>query len=156
MKRVDKLFTETPTISAGWLDLKVSNDIVIPVSYLNSRFFYDLLTVALVIDSYGSITANPLELFIDCEGTEAYIKFNVPNRDTVKVVVTKEWYNFKTNEEGTDVFRYEINKINLINNIFNLVYNNVERYNDEFCCGDVADYITEGYVSTLRNSLCLF
>ncbi len=156
MKRVDKLFTETPKIYAGWLDLEISNDITIPVSYLNSRFFYDLLTIVLVLDSYGSITVKPLQLEIDCEGTMAYIKVYMIDCNTVKVLVAKEWYNFKTEQEGTDVFRYEIDRKNLVNNIFNLIENNIEKYNKDFCCGDVADYINREYVSTLKNSLCLF
>lgn len=156
MKRVDKLFTETPKIYAGWLDLKISNDITIPVSYLNSRFFYDLLTFALVLDSYGTIITKPLQLEIDCEGTMAYISAYMISHDTVKVLVTKEWYNFKTEQEGVDTFRYEIDRKGLINNIFNLVYNNIEKYNEDFCCGDIADNINKEYVSILRNNLCLF
>ena len=65
-KRVDKLFMENPKIYAGWLDLNVNNDIVIPVSYLNSRFFYDLLNITLVIDSWDNINYNSLNLIIDC------------------------------------------------------------------------------------------
>lgn len=155
-KRVDKLFMENPKIYAGWLDLNVNNDIVIPVSYLNSRFFYDLLNISLIIDSWNDITYNHLDLCIDCEGTEAHIRFSIAKDHNVKVIVSKEWYNFKNNTDGVDIFQYLIPKNNLINNIFDIIENNVELYNSDFCCDDIADYITKEYVSTLRKNLILF
>lgn len=156
LKRVDKLFMDNPKIFAGWLDLNINNDIVIPVSYLNSRFFYDLLSIALILDCYGTVSTDTLSLYIDCEGTEANIDFIVSDRETTKIIVSKEYYNFKTEEEGVDIFRYKINRIDLINNIFDLVENNTDIYNDSFCCGDIADYITQNYVKSLRQELVLF
>mgnify|MGYP001100451906 CR=1 FL=1 len=156
LKRVDKLFMENPKMYAGWLDLNINNDIVIPVSYLNSRFFYDLISIALILDCYGSVETDNLSLYIDCEGTEANIDFVISDRKTMKIIVSKEYYNFKTDEEGVDIFRYEIDRLSLINNIFNLVENNIDIYNTDFCCGDIGDYITKDYVKSLRLKLVLF
>lgn len=38
-ERVSKIFMEDSQIKGGWLDLNINNDMIIPVSYLNSRFF---------------------------------------------------------------------------------------------------------------------
>lgn len=156
LKRVDKLFMNDPKIYAGWLDLNINNDISIPVSYLNSRFFYDLLSIALVLDCYGSVFTKTLSLSIDCEGTEARINFTISDKNIIKVMASKEYYDFKTEEEGIDIFRYEMNRIDLIENIFDLVESNIETYNKDFCCGDVGDYITKDYVKILKENLVLF
>ena len=164
-KRVDKLFMDDPIIHAGWLDLNINNDVIIPVSYLNSRFFYDLLNIVCVLNSYDTIGTEKLIFDIDCEGTLCRLSFCFPTDfsckkisecDDIKISVMKEFYDFKEDKGGEKYYYYIIEKNKFIKNILNLIKSNIDKYNKDFCCDDVADFITTDYVNFIENNLLDF
>ena len=144
-KRENKLFMDNPRIYAGWLDLNINNDITIPVSYLNSHFFYDILSIINVLGSSIETFTIPLE--IDCEGYFVTLKFQCLNYDEVVVYVYKE-------DEG-DILKglYKIGRHSLIWELIELVEKNYELYNKDFCCGDIADQLLVSCINSAKKSL---
>lgn len=156
-KRVDKLFMDNPHIKAGWLDLNICDDVIIPVSYLNSRFFYDLILIVELIDNY-CMSAKELNLSIDCEGIFCNIIFNIPSDfeddyETIKIRVEKDRVDFKEGKELKDIYLYEINREILLHNLIDFVTDNIDRYNIDFVCEDVAEPISFNYVTSVIKRL---
>ena len=164
-KRVSKIFMEDSPIKNGWLDLNVNNDMTIPVSYLNSRFFYDLLNFVQILNNYCTFGCRNLYLEIDCEGTSAYISIytfsegKVPedvdydDLDDVKVSVVKECFNKETQEIYEKQYNYVISKLEFIKNIITFIENKIDSYNIDFCCDDVAEKMSKTYVEIIKRGL---
>lgn len=164
-KRVSKIFMEDSPIKNGWLDLNVNNDMTIPVSYLNSRFFYDLLNFVQILNNYCTFGCRNLYLEIDCEGTLAYISIytfsegKVPedvdydDLDDVKVSVVKECFNKDTQEIYEKQYNYVISKLEFIKNIITFIENKIDSYNIDFCCDDVAEKMSKTYVEIIKRGL---
>lgn len=164
-ERVSKIFMEDSQIKGGWLDLNINNDMIIPVSYLNSRFFYDLLSLVQVLNNYCTIGCRNLYLEIDCEGTLAYISIytfsegrlpedvNYDALDDVKVSVIKECFNKENQETYEKQYNYVISKKEFMENIITFVENKIDEYNVDFCCDDVADKISKTYVEIIKRGL---
>ena len=164
-KRVSKIFMEDSPIKNGWLDLNVNNDMTIPVSYLNSRFFYDLLNFVQILNNYCTFGCRNLYLEIDCEGTLAYISVytfsegQVPedvdydDLDDVKVSVVKECFNKETQEIYEKQYNYVISKLEFIKNIITFIENKIDSYNIDFCCDDVAEKMSKTYVEIIKRGL---
>lgn len=164
-KRVSKIFMEDSPIKNGWLDLNVNNDMTIPVSYLNSRFFYDLLNFVQILNNYCTFGCRNLYLEIDCEGTLAYISIytfsegKVPedvdydDLDDVKVSVVKECFNKETQEIYEKQYNYVISKLEFIKNIITFIENKIDSYNIDFCCDDVAEKMSKTYVEIIKRGL---
>lgn len=164
-KRVSKIFMEDSPIKNGWLDLNVNNDMTIPVSYLNSRFFYDLLNFVQILNNYCTFGCRNLYLEIDCEGTLAYISIytfsegKVPedvdydDLDDVKVSVVKECFNKETKEIYEKQYNYVISKLEFIKNIITFIENKIDSYNIDFCCDDVAEKMSKTYVEIIKRGL---
>lgn len=164
-KRVSKIFMDNPQIKGGWLDLNVNNDMIISVSYLNSRFFYDLLEFVQILNNYCTIGCRDLYLVIDCEGTNAFISiFTITEEtlaedaqyeeiDDVKVSVVKEVYDKEDNNTYKKSYNYVITKKNFMKNIIDFVEKNIDKYNTDFCLDDVADNINKDYVENIKNNL---
>lgn len=164
-KRVSKIFMEDSPIKNGWLDLNVNNDMTIPVSYLNSRFFYDLLNFVQMLNNYCTFGCRNLYLEIDCEGTLAYISIytfsegKVPedvdydDLDDVKVSVVKECFNKDTQEIYEKQYNYVISKLEFIKNIITFIENKIDSYNIDFCCDDVAEKMSKTYVEIIKRGL---
>lgn len=164
-KRVSKIFMEDSPIKNGWLDLNVNNDMTIPVSYLNSRFFYDLLNFVQILNNYCTFGCRNLYLEIDCEGTLAYISIytfsegKVPedvdydDLDDVKVSVVKECFNKETQEMYEKQYNYVISKLEFIKNIITFIENKIDSYNIDFCCDDVAEKMSKTYVEIIKRGL---
>ena len=153
IKRLDTIFTEAPKICAGWLDLEVNNgELTIPVSYVNSRFFYDLLTLARIAyqPSFGSLD---FALEIDCEGYFAWIhlksnlSYNEPEDEIdyhdIQVSVSREI--MVDNIEDYVQCDYIIDREKFVFNVLNLIYKNIDIYNIDFCCDDIADKLSQDY-----------
>ena len=164
-KRVSKIFMEDSQIQCGWLDLNINNDIIIPVSYLNSRFFYDLLSLVRVLNNYCTIGCRNLYLEIDCEGTSAYIglytfsESKVPENaeyeelDDVLISIVKECYDKETNETYERTFKYIISKKDFIKNIITFIEEKINSYNIDFCCDGIAEKMNKVYIDIVKREL---
>ena len=164
-KRVSKIFMEDSPIKNGWLDLNVNNDMTIPVSYLNSRFFYDLLNFVQILNNYCTFGCRNLYLEIDCEGTWAYISIytfsegKVPedvdydDLDDVKVSIVKECINKDTHELYEKQYSYVISKLEFIKNIITFIENKIDSYNVDFCCDGIAEKMSKTYIEIIKRGL---
>ena len=164
-KRVSKIFMEDSPIKNGWLDLNVNNDMTIPVSYLNSRFFYDLLNFVQILKNYCTFGCRNLYLEIDCEGTLAYISIytfsegKVPedvdydDLDDVKVSIVKECINKDTHELYEKQYSYVISKLEFIKNIITFIENKIDSYNVDFCCDGIAEKMSKTYIEIIKRGL---
>lgn len=162
-KQANKLFMDNPNIAAGWLDLNINNDITISVSYLNACFFYDLLSIVNIL-SHPDFGSENLILDIDCEGVMASLQFKFFNEtycpdsqfdyEEVIVTVTKEFYDPNLPEhDGLTKLEYKIDRYTLIWELIELVEKNYEKYNIDFCCGDIADTISLDYINLIKDNL---
>lgn len=164
-KRVSKIFMEDSQIEGGWLDLNINNDMTIPVSYLNSRFFYDLLSFVQILNNYCTIGCRELFLEIDCEGTFAYITIhtatgetlpedaNYDEIDDIQISVIKEVFDKETQDVYKKTFNYLMTKKDFIKNIIEFVSDKIDLYNEKFCLDDVADKISKFYVEIIKRGL---
>lgn len=153
-ERVSKIFMEDSQIKGGWLDLNINNDMIIPVSYLNSRFFYDLLSLVQVLNNYCTIGCRNLYLEIDCEGTLAYISiYTFSEGRTPEDVDYDALDDVKVSVIYEKQYNYVISKKEFMENIITFVENKIDEYNVDFCCDDVADKISKTYVGIIKRGL---
>lgn len=164
-KRAKKIFMVNTTIKCGWMNLNINNDIIIPVSYLNTRFFYDLLSVVQILNNYNNIGCKNLCLEIDCEGTFAYINFSFfqekdigtiieyDDLEYVYVSIEKELLGENDKNLYTQKKSYSIKKRDLIENIISFIENKTIEYNTDFCCDDIADKIYPSYIKNIKDNL---